>query len=81
MLKSLFRRTPEILFVTAVFLLAIQMLDYVGGTLSIARSGLQLENFELYSRLLAAFGGSLFQPAILFGFAAVTAVLRDQAGG
>ncbi len=81
MLRSLYRITPEILVVTAIFLLLVQVTGYVGGTWRIARSGLPMENFDLYSRLIASFVASLVQPAILFGMAAIVAALRARQRG
>ena len=81
MLRSLYRITPEILVVTAIFLLLVQVTGYVGGTWRIARSGLPMESFDLYSRLIASFAASLVQPAILFGMAAIVAALRARQRG
>ncbi|MDO5641857.1 MAG: hypothetical protein Q4G26_05635 [Paracoccus sp. (in: a-proteobacteria)] len=72
MLKTLFRITPEILLLIAALLLAIQMRE------NIARSSYPLQNFDFWPRMIAGFVGALYQPAILFGMAAIIAALRAR---
>lgn len=81
MLKSLFRITPELLFVVAIFLLIAQLYGYVGETWRLGRSGIAFENFDMNARLIGAFAASLFQPAVLFGMAAIVAALRNRSEG
>ncbi|MDO5605949.1 MAG: hypothetical protein Q4G25_12390 [Paracoccus sp. (in: a-proteobacteria)] len=80
MLRSLFRITPELLLVIAFLLLAIQMRENVLGIWQIARLGYPVENFDFWPRMIAGFTSSLYQPAILFGMAAIIAALRARHG-
>lgn len=81
MLKALFRITPEFLCVTAALLLAVQLHINVLGTWQVAQTGYAMENFDFWPRMIAAFTGSLVQPAILFGMAAIIAALRARHEG
>lgn len=80
-MNALFRRTPEILFVTAIILLPINLYRSISAVLSMVRSGINLAGPPAIPQFIESIFVSLFVPAVLLGLAAIVASLRETRKG